>query len=79
MASGPSSDSEQRTDLDRRILCLNKADLYAEVEIPAGFAGRDDVRVISAVRGDGIPELLEEAYALVSAARGGEGDEIDGE
>ncbi len=55
-------------------ICLNKADLFPEVTMPDGLGERDDVRVISAVRGDGLPALLEEVHALVRAARAGDGE-----
>jgi GTP-binding protein len=50
-------------------IVLNKADAFAEVEIPESLRGRDDVRVISAVRGDGVQALLEESFALVARSR----------
>jgi GTP-binding protein len=50
-------------------IALNKADAFASPEIPATLRGRDDVRVISAVRGDGVSELLEECFALVARSR----------
>jgi len=50
-------------------IALNKADLFTAPEIPPGLRGRTDVRILSAVRGDGVGELLEEAYALVAESR----------
>jgi GTP-binding protein len=60
-------------DLLRRpyLVLLTKADLVPSPEIPEGLRGRDDVRVISAVRGDGVDPLLDEVYDLVQRARDG--------
>jgi GTP-binding protein len=53
-------------------IVLNKADLFSKIEVPAAFRDRSDVRVISAVRGDGVDELLEECFQLVAEAKRGE-------
>ena len=50
-------------------IVLNKADVYAEPTVPEALRDRDDVRVISAVRGDGVRELLEESFGLVAEAK----------
>lgn len=61
------------------IVALNKADLFPEAAVPESLRAEPGVRVISAVRGDGVPELLEDAWKLVrasadaEAAEGGEG------
>ncbi len=47
------------------LVLLNKADLFPSVDVPAGLAGRDDVRVVSAVRGDGIDDLLGEVDRIL--------------
>jgi len=52
------------------VIALNKADLYPEPPPPPpALAGRPGVHVISAVRGDGIAPLLEDAWRLVQASR----------
>ncbi|MGQ0722440.1 MAG: GTPase ObgE [Candidatus Eiseniibacteriota bacterium] len=55
---------------------LTKADLLAEPVVPAVLSPRDDVRLISAVRGDGIDPLLEEVYGMVAAARAADGSRV---
>jgi GTP-binding protein len=50
-------------------IVLTKADLVEGARVPDGFAGREDVRVISAVRGDGVPELLEEMDAMTRESK----------
>ncbi len=50
-------------------IVLTKADLVPNPEVPGAFGSRDDVRVISAVRGDGVPELLEEMEAMTREAK----------
>ncbi len=47
------------------LVVLNKADLFSEVELPPALADRDDVRVVSAVRGDGVEELLVEVHRML--------------
>jgi GTPase len=61
------------------IVALNKADLFPKAEVPDALSGEPGVRVISAVRGDGVDQLLEDAWKLVrasadaEAAEGGDG------
>ena len=50
-------------------IVLTKADAFAEPPVPAALRERGDVRVISAVRGDGVAELLEESWRLVEEAK----------
>ncbi|HET9887641.1 MAG TPA: GTPase ObgE [bacterium] len=55
--------------LDRPyLIVLTKADLFPTVTLPAAFAARSDVRVISAVRGDGVSELLAEVERMSRAS-----------
>jgi GTP-binding protein len=55
--------------LDRPyLIVLTKADLFETPTVPPGFADRSDVRVISAVRGDGVQELLQEVESMSRAA-----------
>lgn len=54
----------------RSLVALNKADLFPEVpEIPAEIAQHENVRILSGVRGDGVEELLEDAWKLVQETR----------
>jgi GTP-binding protein len=55
---------------------LTKADLLAEPAVPSALSARDDVRLVSAVRGDGIDALLEEVYEMVAAARAADGSRV---
>jgi GTP-binding protein len=48
------------------LVVLNKADLYPAPSVPEKLRDRSDVRMISAVTGAGMPELLEEIYELVA-------------
>lgn len=48
---------------------LTKADVSPDPRVPDALGGRDDVRVISAVRGDGVADLLEKVWAMVAEAR----------
>lgn len=51
------------------LVALNKADLFAKAETPAALRDRRDVHVISAVRGDGIAELMEALWSKLDAGR----------
>jgi GTP-binding protein len=51
------------------LVVLTKADLAPDAPVPTALAGRDDVRVISAVSGRGVDALLEELHALVVSLR----------
>ena len=54
--------------LDRPyLIVLTKADLFETAPVPPAFAARSDVRVISAVRGDGVRELLQEVESMSRA------------
>ncbi|MDP6529302.1 MAG: GTPase ObgE [Gemmatimonadota bacterium] len=61
------------------LVALSKADLLPDASIPAELAGREDVRVISSVRGDGVDALLEELHDMVKAAKAEEPPELPGE
>ena len=51
-------------------------DVFAEPEMPDGFSEEKNVRLLSAIRGDGVEELLEDAWVLVQEAMAEEqGDE----
>ena len=52
-------------------VALNKADLFLEAEVPPALRDRPDVFVVSAVRGDGIPPLLEAVWQRLAAERDG--------
>lgn len=55
--------------LDRPFLIvLTKADLFETPPMPPDFATRSDVRVISAVSGAGVPELLQEVESMSRAS-----------
>lgn len=54
------------------LVALNKADLLEHAEAPAALHGRKDVHVVSAVRGDGIDELLEALWRRLETTRGAE-------
>jgi hypothetical protein len=58
-----------------RIL-LTKGDLLAAPLIPASFGAREDVRLISAARGDGIDALVEEVHGMVAAERARDGSRV---
>ena len=75
---GQNSDDpgEERSDLWVEV---HKPELKRHPEVPEALRQREGVRVISAVRGDGIPELLEEAYRLVVEARGRDADSSEDE
>jgi GTP-binding protein len=51
------------------LVALNKADLFERASAPASLRDRDDVYVVSAVRGDGVDELLEAVWRRLEAAR----------
>ena len=53
---------------------LNKADLFPDPEVPEELREREDVLLISAVSGQGVPELLEEVFGMVQEARNGDHD-----
>jgi GTP-binding protein len=50
-------------------IVLTKADLFENPEIPEALVPRSAVRVISAVRGDGVPDLLEEMHAMTRESK----------
>jgi GTP-binding protein len=89
-SSDPVSDFEKlrnelrlygRDLLDRPFLIvLTKADLFETPPVPPAFADRSDVRVISAVRGEGVRPLLEEVERMSRAqiSRGAEGGSLEG-
>jgi GTP-binding protein len=55
--------------LDRPyLIVLTKADLFIAAPVPPALARRSDVRVISAVRGDGVQELLAEVERISRAS-----------
>jgi len=55
--------------LDRPyLIVLTKADLFETAPVPPALAGRSDVRVISAVRGDGVQKLLAEVEKISRAS-----------
>jgi len=69
--------------LDRPFLIvLTKADLFETPSVPPAFSNRSDVRVISAVRGDGVRTLLEEvermSRAQISRGAAPEGGSLEG-
>jgi GTP-binding protein len=51
------------------LVAMSKADLFEEAKVPPGLDGREDVHVISAVRGDGIAGLLEAMWGKLEAVR----------
>jgi GTP-binding protein len=55
---------------------LTKADLLAAPVVPRALAARGDIRLISAVRGDGIDPLLEEIHEMVASARAADGSGV---
>ncbi len=57
------------------LVVLNKADVFETVEIPPDLSGREDVRVISAVRGDGVDSLMSEVHARLEKLRAEEESE----
>ncbi len=50
------------------LVALTKADLFEAPSVPKSLHGRGDVRVVSAVSGEGIPGLIEELYAMTHPA-----------
>jgi len=56
------------------LVVLTKADLVPDAAVPASLAGRNDVRVISAVSGAGVDPLLDEVYGLVASLRKADAD-----
>ncbi|MFN8177251.1 MAG: GTPase ObgE [bacterium] len=51
------------------LIALNKADLFEHPEVPAALRGREDVHVVSAASGAGVPELLEALWRRIEATR----------
>ena len=53
------------------LVVLTKADLFpdAQAEVPPALRGREDVRVISGVSGEGVPRLLQDVWKLLEIIR----------
>ncbi len=62
--------------LDRRpsIVALNKVDVFPAGEAPTSLGDDTPVHVVSAVSGQGIPELLEDIWAVLEKVRGPNGE-----